>query len=56
MNKEVALEYCLLKAEQTDVEPNEVLTNYDLRVRLSLYSEDELTRDLLDDIFNELFL
>lgn len=56
MTTSEANEYCLLKAEQNDIDYNEVLTSYDLRVRLSLYTEDQLTKELMDDIFNEVFL
>ncbi len=55
MTKQEATEYCLLRAEQHGIDPNEVLQNYDLRMQLSLRSDDHLTEEVVDDIFQELF-
>lgn len=56
MNQQQAYERILLKGEENDIPYNEIAYSYDLRVRLSLYTEDELTDDVVDDIFAELFL
>lgn len=55
MTKQEATEYCLLRAEQHGIDYNEVLQSYDLRMQLSLRSDDQLTEEVVDDIFQELF-
>lgn len=56
MNQQQTYERILLKGEENDIPYKEIAYSYDLRVRLSLYTEGELTEELVDDIFAELFL